>query len=183
MDAPRILKDSPHWTLRKGLEPVSISGNAIRWDNPNTWMSYEEVAAAYEQAKERFDGIGYIIMDDEIPIKQSEPIITEDRDLREKVEEIILADDSSKTEGRVTEKNDIIGINLDYCRDPISGEVSSWAKCILHRLNSPSSINIAGTGFIAFCTCSHPFDFKNIPVFSADDLSEVAQDQFNELRA
>jgi P4 family phage/plasmid primase-like protien len=180
MNAPKILKDSPHWVLRKGIETVGISGSAISCDNPNTWLSYDEVTVAYEHAQGRFDGVGYILSDDEAPIEQFDGIIWEDRDPGDKVEEIAFVDDSTITEGEVDDDENpgkpwIICIELQYCRDPITFEVSKWAKCILRRLNSPSSINIAGTGFIAFCICSRSFDFKNIQVFSADDLSEAAK--------
>lgn len=178
MDAPKILKDSRHWLLRKGNEPVGILGNAIRWDNPNTWMSYEDATVAYEQNKGRYDGIGYIVMDDDNPLEQplTESIIKMG-DPREPIEEIYLEElDSSKQLSKSTPKPKIAGINLDYCRDPITREVSCWAEWVLRRLNSPTSVNVAGNGFIVFCICPQPLDTNVITGFGADDLSKEAKD-------
>ena len=41
----------------------------------------------------------------------------------------------------------LIGIDLDACRDPRNGWVSPWALDILRRLNSYTEVSLSGTGF------------------------------------
>lgn len=41
----------------------------------------------------------------------------------------------------------LIGIDLDACRDPRNGWVSPWAAEILRKLNSYTEISLSGTGF------------------------------------
>ena len=203
MQAPQILKDSPHWILRKGLQPVSISGNAIRWHNPNSWMNYEDACMAYEHHKEQIDGIGYIVTENEDPIDESNNgfvIDPESRFLKEEIvfmgdrigleadidilsEEIGPSEEGKDIEGLLEEviflyrgmdpgEPQIAGIYLDNCRDQITGEFSSWARFVLNRLNSPSCINVSGTGFTIFCKCSLPPEYTERTVFGPDDLSE-----------
>ena len=126
MSAPNSIKATRHWLPRRGLEPVSLSGSPISLDDPNSWMSYEDALMAYEQAKDRFDGIGYVVMEDEGPTERSDASSPDEVDI---------------------EKAGIIGISLDRCRSPTTGEVSRWAESLLRRLNSPSCINLLGHWF------------------------------------
>jgi hypothetical protein len=50
---------------------------------------------------------------------------------------------------RVPERGDkqLIGIDLDACRDPRNGWVSPWAVEILRKLNSYTELSLSGTGF------------------------------------
>lgn len=111
---------------------------------------------AYEQAKDRFDGIGYVVMEDEGPTGRSNASSADDSDI---------------------EIAGIIGISLDRCRSPSTGEVSLWAESLLHRLNSPSCVNLLGTGFIIFCRGVLPDGLKGICIYGIDDLSSEAKDQ------
>jgi hypothetical protein len=140
MIVPKILKDSPHWVLPQGKDPIGISGDTSGWDNPTSWKSYDGIIAAYGQAKDRYDGIGYVVKAEEAGTRQ------------------------------------IIGISLDYCRDPVTGKVSSWAEYILRHLYSPSSVNISGTGFFIFCLGSLPNGLTKITGSGPDDLSSEAKD-------
>ena len=162
MSAPNSIKATPHWLPRRGLEPVSLSGSPISLDDPNSWMSYEDALMAYEQANDGFDGIGYVVMEDEGPTERS--------------------DASSPDEGDI-EKAGIIGISLDRCRSPTTGEVSRWAESLLRRLNSPSCINLLGTGFNIFCRGVLPDGLKGICFYGIDDLSSEAKDQLEASKA
>ena len=42
--------------------------------------------------------------------------------------------------------SEISGVDLDHCRDPATGEIDTWAKAYLDRLNSYSEISPSGTG-------------------------------------
>jgi hypothetical protein len=170
---PNFLRNSPHWALHKNLEPISISGTAISLDNPNTWLSYDDAIDAYEHNKERFDGIGYIVVDEAL-LPQFEagfydplPGVT--------VEELQIVEDNNWAKGRDPESLKIIGISLDNCRDPITGEASKWANCILRRLKSPSNVNASGTGFTAFCIGTLSHNLTKITSSGPDDLTLEAK--------
>jgi len=38
------------------------------------------------------------------------------------------------------------GVDLDHCRDPVTGEIAQWAWEIIRRLNSYTEISPSGTG-------------------------------------
>jgi putative DNA primase/helicase len=44
------------------------------------------------------------------------------------------------------EGNEIVGIDLDHCRDPVTGEIAPWAMHIVHQLNTYTEISPSGTG-------------------------------------
>jgi hypothetical protein len=46
---------------------------------------------------------------------------------------------------------DIIGSDLDHCRDPVSGEIGEWAWEIIRLINSYTEISPSGTGIRIFC--------------------------------
>ena len=46
---------------------------------------------------------------------------------------------------------DIIGSDLDHCRDPVSGEIDEWAWEIIRLINSYTEISPSGTGIRIFC--------------------------------
>lgn len=41
----------------------------------------------------------------------------------------------------------IVGIDLDHCRDPASGEVELWALELIHEINSYTELSPSGTGY------------------------------------
>lgn len=45
-----------------------------------------------------------------------------------------------------TKECGITGVDLDHCRDPLTGEIDHWAKTYLDRLNSYSEISPSGEG-------------------------------------
>jgi hypothetical protein len=49
--------------------------------------------------------------------------------------------------GRVIRaEEDLVGVDLDMCREPETGELTPWAKALLERLNSYAEISPSGTG-------------------------------------
>ena len=46
---------------------------------------------------------------------------------------------------------DIIGSDLDHCRDPVSGEIDEWAWEIIRAIDSYTEISPSGTGIRIFC--------------------------------
>jgi hypothetical protein len=56
----------------------------------------------------------------------------------------------------VSEDNEIIGIDLDHCRDPQTGEVEPWAHEIIKSIASYSEISPSGTGVRTFVIANLP---------------------------
>ena len=46
-----------------------------------------------------------------------------------------------------TEDDPYVGIDLDKCRDPLSGDVEQWAADILYRIATYTEVSQSGTGF------------------------------------
>ena len=46
---------------------------------------------------------------------------------------------------------DIIGSDLDHCRDPVTGVIADWAWTIIQAINSYTEISPSGTGIRIFC--------------------------------
>ena len=50
----------------------------------------------------------------------------------------------------LTKEDDLVGVDLDHCLDPTSGEMDSWAKHIVDHLDSYTEITPTGTGLRIF---------------------------------
>ena len=62
--------------------------------------------------------------------------------------ETMTADESVAGIGFVFTENDpFVGVDLDGCRDPETGEADSWAAEIIDQLDSFSEVSPSGTGF------------------------------------
>jgi putative DNA primase/helicase len=48
------------------------------------------------------------------------------------------------------EENDLVGADLDHCRDPDTGDIDAWALEIIHHLQSYTEITPSGTGLRPF---------------------------------
>ncbi len=141
MDVPAVLKESHHWVLRRGKQPVSKEGRFTGWNDQSFWMSFEEVLDAWADNPKSFDGVGFVVSRDE------------------------ARGDSQ-----------IIGGDLDCCRDPVTGEISEWAQDVLASLNTASSVSISGTGFRFFCLGKLPEGLDSIAGFGPqNDLSDAAK--------
>ena len=53
---------------------------------------------------------------------------------------------------------DIIGSDLDHCRDPVSGEIDEWAWEIIRAIDSYTEISPSGTGIRIFCLGNYPLE-------------------------
>ncbi len=53
-------------------------------------------------------------------------------------------------------RSDIVGIDLDNCRDPSTGELSATAQRIISAVNSYTEISPSGTGVKILCRASIP---------------------------
>ncbi len=75
---------------------------------------------------------------------------------------------------------EIIGIDLDCCRDPITGEISEWGQAKLTKLNSPTEISPSGCGYRLWCCGKLPADsaqFKGMdPGVLPSDMWEHIKD-------
>lgn len=48
------------------------------------------------------------------------------------------------------------GVDLDYCRDPKTGDIQEWARDIIHQLGSYTEVSPSGTGVKVFVRGSVP---------------------------
>ena len=71
--------------------------------------------------------------------------------------------------------NQIIGGELDNCRDPITGWVSPWAQTILSTLNACTGISLSGCGFIFFFLGKLPDAINKIVGHGPEDLTAEAK--------
>jgi putative DNA primase/helicase len=46
----------------------------------------------------------------------------------------------------VIEENEWVGVDLDHCRDPETGEIAPWAWAIVRRMNTYTEVSPSGTG-------------------------------------
>ena len=46
-----------------------------------------------------------------------------------------------------SESDPFVGVDLDKCRDPVTGEIESWAEEIIDELSSYTEFSPSGTGF------------------------------------
>ena len=141
MHIPTVLKESRHWVLRRGKQPMSKEGRFTGWNDQSFWMSFEEALDALADNPKSFDGFGFVVSRDE-----------------------------------TRRDSQIIGGDLDCCRDPVTGEISAWAQAVLASLNTASSVSISGTGFRFFCLGKLPEGLDKITGFGPqNDLSETAK--------
>ncbi len=70
--------------------------------------------------------------------------------------------------------NQIIGGNLDNCRDPVTGWVSPWAESVLRTINACTSVSISGCGFRFFCLGKLPEGLNKVVGHGPEDLSNDA---------
>ena len=69
----------------------------------------------------------------------------------------------------------IVGGDLDNCRDPITGWVSPWAQSFLRTINAVTAVSISGCGFRFFCLGTLPKDMGQISGNGpADDITPEA---------
>jgi hypothetical protein len=60
--------------------------------------------------------------------------------------------------GAVQDGPNFAGIDLDHCRDPITGRIDGWAKLIIQDFNSYTEISPSGTGVKIFLIGTLPSD-------------------------
>lgn len=53
---------------------------------------------------------------------------------------------------------DLVGVDLDKCRDPATGKIDDWAAEIIGRLRSYTEVSPSGTGVHVLCTGAIPRD-------------------------
>ena len=149
MHIPAALKESRHWVLRKGKQPVNKEGKSAGWNNPSFWMTLEEVLDALVDYPCSFDGFGFVVSREE-----------------------------------VRGDSQIIGGDLDCCRDPVTGEISKWAQAFLASINTTSSVSISGTGIRFFCLGKLPAGLDSITGFGPqNDLTAAAKDNITRAKA
>lgn len=56
----------------------------------------------------------------------------------------------------LTEADNLVGLDLDKCRDPLTGAVESWALAIVRQISSYTELSPSGTGIRIFVHGSLP---------------------------
>lgn len=55
-----------------------------------------------------------------------------------------------------SQEDSFVGVDLDGCRDPESGDIEDWAEDIISRLDSYTEVSPSGTGFHIYLTGEKP---------------------------
>lgn len=63
-----------------------------------------------------------------------------------------------------SDKDPFVGIDLDLCRDPKTGQIEQWAKDIIFYLNSYTEITPSGKGFHILCKGTIERSLKRDPI-------------------
>ena len=106
--------------------PYQRNGKNAESDNPQTWVSFDEAVAAYQEGD--FAGIGYVITVDK------------------------KADDGNL----ITVDDGIASVDLDHCVNPETKVIEPWARDIVDRLASYTEISPSGTGLRIFVYAKLP---------------------------
>jgi hypothetical protein len=139
-DIPEELQSRPQWVLWRWETRHDKTTDELKWtkppyqpngisaesDNPNTWVSFEEVKAVYERGG--FSGVGYVVTVD-----------TETTDRHPG-----MVDDG------------ITGVDLDHVVDPETGRIEPWAQSIVDKLGSYTEISPSDTGLRIFVLAKLP---------------------------
>ena len=56
----------------------------------------------------------------------------------------------------LTEKNNLVGFDLDNCRDPETGNLAPWAQFIVEQLRTYWEISPSGTGLRGLLSVANP---------------------------
>jgi hypothetical protein len=149
--APKALRESEHWVLREGKKPVTRSGSGFITtpEGKKHGWGHSDFWFAYEHVIEAFEHRPPSSKIDGIGF-----IVSREPDLGHQ---------------------QIIGIDIDCCRDPKTGEVSSWVESVLKKLDSPTSISISECGFRVFCLGKLPDGLNSLEGHGIDDLSDAAR--------
>jgi phage/plasmid-associated DNA primase len=70
------------------------------------------------------------------------------------------------------EGDQILGGDLDCCRDPVTGQGSRWALSILEKLNTCAAVSISKCGYRFFCYGKLPEGLNDVMGHGHDDLTE-----------
>ena len=66
----------------------------------------------------------------------------------------------------------LCGVDLDGCRDRISGVIADWAKAIIVKLNSYAEVSPSQTGVKVFIKGKSPFDGGRKKELSHDPIGD-----------
>ncbi|MGD0952517.1 MAG: hypothetical protein ABR985_09000 [Methanotrichaceae archaeon] len=159
--APKALREQDNWVLRSGKIPVSRTGDGfittpdgdrIGWNDDGFRYRYDDVISAFEHR---------------LP-----PEKTKGAEING-VGFIVMRDPE-------LDKRQVIFVDIDACRDPITGEVSKWASEILKKLNSSTELSGSETGFHILCLGKLPDDLDRISWHGPDDLSPTSREHILE---
>ena len=119
-----------------GKIPYRADRPAFKLANNSTrgWTSFDAAMAAYRAAPDKFAGVGYVLT-------------------------------GAKTEGSAAdafEPGRFVGVDLDHCRDPLTGVIEPWAAEVIAQLDTYAEVSPSGTGLRAVAEYSLARDCINI---------------------
>jgi len=73
----------------------------------------------------------------------------------------------------MTGPHGVTGVDLDHCRDPVTGAIDEWARDVIDKLNTYTEVSPSGTGLHAMVAGDVPEDWMNhdqgIEVYGGND--------------
>ena len=86
------------------------------------------------------------------------------------------------TRDTLREENQVLGGDLDCCRDPLTGWTSPWSSSILDKLNTYVEVSPSGCGYRFFCYGKLPDGLNDVMGHGPDDLTEEARSHIIEAK-
>lgn len=108
-------------------------GAGLSNNSTRGWTTFDAAMKAYLAAPDKFAGVGYVLT-------------------------------GAKTSGGAAdafEPGRFVGIDLDHCRDPLTGAIEPWAAEVMAQLNTYTEVSPSGTGLRAVAEYSLAADIIN----------------------
>jgi hypothetical protein len=134
---PAELRALPRWVAwaftggddgkKPGKVPLQADGSFASSTDPSTWGIFADVVAAFRRG-----------------IRPAASVVAAQTARAQPVHDVAAGI------GFVFDGDGIVGVDLDGCRDPVTGEIASWARDDLAALASWTEVSPTGTGLHVF---------------------------------
>lgn len=138
LDTPRWAPWAAKWDEKKkkyGKIPYRADRitSGLSTKSERNWSSFHVAMAAYLQNPDKFAGVGYLITGKKVAGSAAD----------------------------VFEPAALVGVDLDHCRDPATGEIAPWAAEVIAKLDSYTEASPTGTGLRVMVDATLPQDWVN----------------------
>lgn len=118
-----------------GKIPHRADRPAFKLANNSTrgWTTFDAAMAAYRASPDKFAGVGYVLTGSKIGGSAADAF----------------------------EPGRFVGVDLDHCRDPVTGAIDPWAAEIIAKLDTYTEVSPSGTGLRAVTEYSLVADVIN----------------------